>query len=134
MRHFTIISATIICSDVSAFCAQKQLTLDFDSNDQLAMAPSWGVDPSYVDGGKLVAPILPFEHKGMGRRMPFQACGSEPTAATLSFDITLDGNFQKDGVLEVGKLPGFEGIYDESAGWGGTRLSTKIAGQFESPM
>lgn len=104
---------------------ENSASFDFSSSDQLEDLPSYGTDPSYISNGTLVSPVQTGEHKGLGKKFYFanHGDGVEPDRASMSFDLSFDSNFQKDGeALEVGKFPGFEGIYDESAGWGGRQV------------
>lgn len=66
------------------------------------------------------------DHKGLGKKFYFKNNGGEPNEAQIEFSIWIDSNFQKDGVSdESGKLPGFEGIYDLTAGWGGRKVTNQ---------
>jgi hypothetical protein len=71
----------------------------------------------------LKSPIQINKYKGLGRKFWFE---NEPNEAVIEFTIWLDANFQKNGAVnEVGKFSGFEGIYDNSAGWGGKKVTTQ---------
>ncbi len=99
---------------------------DFSTNSQLNDLPSFGKDPSYIDNGKLKSPIKINEHKGLGRKFLFKNNGGEPNESELEFELWLDSNFQVNGVkFEVGKFSGFEGIYDNTAGWGGKKVTNQ---------
>ncbi|MBV1920536.1 MAG: hypothetical protein KUG73_07615, partial [Pseudomonadales bacterium] len=101
-------------------------TFDFSDNSQLSDLPSFGTDPSFIQGGKLVCPIQEGEHKGLGRKYRFDSSGGKVDEVEMSFTLNVDANFQKDTAQnEVGKFPGFEGIYDETAGWGGKQVTTQ---------
>ncbi len=97
---------------------------DFSDPNQLIDLPTFGDDHSYIENEKLRAPIKKGEHKGLGRKFCFQKNGGEPDEAEIEFKIWLPESFQKDGAKnEVGKLFGFEGIYDNTAGWGGKKVT-----------
>jgi len=99
---------------------------DFNNSDQLIDLPSFGEDPSYIENGQLKSPIQIDEHKGLGRKFRFEDNGGEPNEAEMEFKIWLANNFQENGVdYEIGKFSGFEGIYDDSAGWGGKKVTTQ---------
>lgn len=97
---------------------------DFSNSIQLIELPSFGEDPSYIENEQLKTPIQVDEHKGLGRKYWFENNGGEPNESEIEFTIWLDSDFHKDGNEdEVGKFSGFEGIYDNSAGWGGKKVT-----------
>lgn len=97
---------------------------DFNSSEQLLDLPSFGADASFIENGQLKSCIPVNEYKGLGRKFWFENNGGEPNEAEMEFDIWLDSNFQVNGVeSEVGKFSGFEGIYDNSAGWGEKKVT-----------
>ncbi|PID56146.1 MAG: hypothetical protein CR986_10445 [Ignavibacteriae bacterium] len=99
---------------------------DFSDSTQLIDLPAFGEDHSYIENEQLKAPIKVNKHKGLGRKFWFENNGGEPNEAEIEFTIWLADNFQKNGVNdEVGKFPGFEGIYDRNAGWGGRKVTTQ---------
>ncbi len=99
---------------------------DFSDSNQLIDLPTYGKDHSYIENGQLKALIKASEHKGLGRKFWFKNNGKEPNEAEIEFTIWLENNFQKNGVNnEVGKFPGFEGIYDLSAGWSGKKVTNQ---------
>lgn len=103
-----------------------QKSFDFSSATQLVDLPSFGEDPSYIENGYLKSPIQSNTYKGLGKKFWFENHGGEPNEAEIEFTIWLDADFQKNGkVDEVGKFSGFEGIYDNSAGWGGKKVSNQ---------
>ncbi len=99
---------------------------DFSNPSQLSELPSFGEDPSYIENGKLKSVIKKNKHKGLGRKFYFKDKGKEPDESEMEFTIYLADNFQKNGASnEAGKFSGFEGIYDNSAGWGGKKVITQ---------
>ena len=99
---------------------------DFSSQDQLQAFTPFGEDPSYIEDGRLICPIAAGTHKGVGKLYPLEKDGHFTNEVSMSFDIFLDENFQLNThPSEVGKFPGFEGIYDLSAGWGGKPVGTE---------
>ncbi len=103
-----------------------QAEFDFSDIKQLNDLPSFGDDTSYIENGQLIAHIKKNQHKGLGRKFRFKDHGGEPNEAEFEYDIWLDDNFQKNGVEnEIGKFFGFEGIYDNRAGFGGKKVTTQ---------
>ncbi len=101
-------------------------SFDFSNSEQLQNLPSHGTNPSYIVNEKLYCPIDAGEHKGLGRKFYFAEHGGEPDEAEMEFEIWMDSDFQKEGVdNECSKFPGFEGIYDRNAGWGGKTVTTQ---------
>ena len=97
-----------------------EFSFDFEDENQLVDLPSFGDDPSYIEDGVLVCPILEGEHKGLGRKFWFDGDGVVTDEVDVSFDLYIDQDYQLGThESETGKFIGFEGIYDESAGWGG---------------
>ena len=106
----------------------QMVLFEFSEESELLSLPSFGDDPSYIENGALVAPILTGQHKGLGRKFWFSQQGdnTEPDEIEMTFVISMDANFQKHGVpYEAGKFSGAEGIYDNSAGWGGKQVTTQ---------
>ncbi len=96
----------------------------FSDEKEFVDLPSFGHDRSFIENGRLICPIKSGEHKGLGKKFWFARQGGEPNEAEIEFTIWLDKNFQKDGAEnEVGKFFGFEGIYDNTAGWSGRKVT-----------
>ncbi|PIE50545.1 MAG: hypothetical protein CSA38_02810 [Flavobacteriales bacterium] len=99
---------------------------DFGDSIQLGDLPPFGDDHSYIENKQLKAPIKMGEHKGLGRKFWFDRNGGEPNEVEMEFKIWLPESFQKNGTEnEVGKFLGFEGIYDQTAGWGGKKVTNQ---------
>jgi len=110
---------------------------DFKKPSQLSALKTWWTDTSFVENGYLNCPIGAGLHKGLGKKLFFvdgdvnpsidrlsDLNNKRPTSATMEFKLWLDENFQKDGAKnEIGKFSGFEGIYDQQAGWGGKTVT-----------
>lgn len=110
---------------------------DFQEPSQLSALKTWWTDPSFVENGHLKCPVGTGLHKGLGKKLFFvegdetpsinrlpELNSKRPTSATMEFKLWLDENFQKDGAKnEAGKFSGFEGIYDQQAGWGGKTVT-----------
>lgn len=99
---------------------------DFNDKNQLIDLPSFGKDSSFIENGKLKSTIYVGKHKGLGRKFWFKNYTKEPNEAKIEFDIFVPNSFQKNGTCnELGKFSGFEGIYDNSAGWGGKKVTNQ---------
>ncbi|PIE23976.1 MAG: hypothetical protein CSA60_03610 [Neptuniibacter caesariensis] len=101
-----------------------EAVFDFSTPAQLQKLPVFGDDHSFIANGQLKTPIKKGAHKGLGRKFWFSEYGGEPNEAKIEFNLQLAKNFQKNGTKnEIGKLFGFAGIYDNSAGWGGKKVT-----------
>ncbi|MBL4607599.1 MAG: hypothetical protein JKY01_07205 [Pseudomonadales bacterium] len=110
---------------------------DFEDINQLSSLTRWGDDPSLLENGYLRCPVGSGLYKGLGKKLFFiegdetpsiqnlsNRNNERPISATMEFDLWLDETFQKNGAdNEAGKFSGFEGIYDQQAGWGGKKVT-----------